>query len=412
MMLNTKDFLRKMQHPLVLALACFPLVLFLTGQHAPGTLHLVWVLPAAYVLLSWVCLLLPGKMRLPGGVLSIAAMLGVTAYAWPVEALPAMFVPMAVYTVLMLITLPMAGWEQSRELGLEWHVIGTAAHLLVQLLINGAQKLGNTAYDACEPLLVVSFLALAVLLVLALNRQSLNSASQARQKIPLPMRRMNRVLVLFVLVIGVLIALISAIGQALTWVWDLLVRFLLAIGTFLSAIMPGQGSGSGGDGGDSEPLEAVTASEPSALALLMEKVMTALTIVIIVVGAFFLLRALLKRLKKLLRYLWERLGRYSAAVSEDYEDEVTSTREDDAERESLLGRLRRFAPEDERGLDATQRVRVRYRSLKRRRRWTTASTARETLPEEAARLYERARYGGEALTDAEAERFRDATKKV
>jgi hypothetical protein len=177
--------------------------------------------------------------------------------------------------------------------------------------------------------------------------------------------------------------------------------------------MPQQKSGGGtAGGGDSDPLVPGAAAEPSQLALIMEKVMTVLAVIIIIVGAFFILKMLLKRLKKLLRYLWEKLGKYSAAVGEDYEDEVTSTREDDAERESLLGRLRRFAPEDERGLDATQRVRSRYRSLKRRRRWTTASTARETLPEEAARLYERARYSGEVLTDAEAERFREATKKV
>ena len=103
---------------------------------------------------------------------------------------------------------------------------------------------------------------------------------------------------------------------------------------------------------------------------------------------------------------------YSAAVSEDYEDEVTSTREDDAERESMLSRLRRFAPEDERGLDATQRVRSRYRGLKRRKQWETSSTARETLPEEAASLYERARYSGETLSEEEAERFRNVTKKL
>lgn len=413
MKLNTTDFRRKMQHPVVLALAGFPLVLFLIAQDAPEAQGLMWVLPAAYVLLAWVCLLLPGKLRLPGGLAGIAVMIAVTAAAWPIAAHLVLLVPIVVYTVLMLIALPMGRWERGRELGLEWPVIGMGTHVLVQLLINGAQKMGNTAFDDCEGMLVVSFLALAVLVVLAMNRTSLNSASQSRQSIPLLMRRQNLVLVLSVLVIGVLISLIPAIGQALSWVWDQLMQLLLLIGAFLASIMPQQKSGGGiAGGGDIDPLVPGVAAEPSQLALIMEKVMTVLTVIILIVGAFFILKMLLKRLKKLLRYLWEKLGRYSAAVGEDYEDEVTSTREDDAERESLLGRLRRFAPEDERGLDATQRVRSRYRSLKRRRRWTTASTARETLPEEAARLYERARYSGESLTEEEAERFRDATKKV
>lgn len=413
MKLNTKDFLHKMQHPLMLALAGFPLVLFLLVQNAPDAARFMWVLPTAYVLLAWLCLRLPGKLRLPGGVLSIAVMLAATAAAWPVAEHPVLIVLLVIYAVMMFITLPMGSWEHGREVGLEWPVIGMGTHVLVQLLINGAQKLGNTAFDDCEPLLVVSFLCLAVLVVLAMNRQSLTSASQARQSVPLLMRRQNLALVLSALVIGVLVAMIPALGQALSWLWDQMGQLFLLIGALLAAIMPQQKSGGGGGGGgDSEPLVPGVVSEPSALALIMEKVMTVLTIIIIAVGAFFILKMLWKRLRKLLRYLWEKLGRYSAAVSEDYEDEVTSTREDDAERESLLGRLRRFAPEDERGLDASQRVRVRYRGLKRRRRWTTASTARETLPEEAARLYERARYGGEALTDAEAERFREATKKV
>lgn len=413
MKLNTTDFRRKMQHPLLLALAGFPLVLFLVAQHAPEAIGLMWVLPAAYVLLAWVCLLLPGKLRLPGGLLSITAMIAVTAAAWPIAAHPMLIVPIVVYTVLMLFALPMGRWERGRELGLEWPVIGMCTHVLVQLLINGAQKLGNTAFDECEGVLVISFLMLAVLVVLAMNRQSLNSASQSRQSIPLLMRRQNLVLVMAVLVIGVLVSMIPAIGQVLSWLWDKLMQLLMVIGAFLSSIMSQQKSGGGGaGGGDSDPLVPGVSAEPSQLALIMEKVMTVLTVIILIVGAFFILKMLLKRLKKLLRYLWEKLGKYSAAVGEDYEDEVTSTREDDAERESLLGRLRRFAPEDERGLDASQRVRVRYRSLKRRRRWTTSATARETLPEEAARLYERARYSGETLTDEEAERFRDVTKKV
>ncbi len=413
MKLNTTDFRRKMQHPLVLALACFPLVLFLMAQNAPEAQGLMWVLPVSYVLLAWVCLLLPGKLRLMGGIFSIGVMIAVTAAAWPVAAQPVLIVPVIVYAVLMLFALPMGRWERGRELGLEWPVIGMCTHVLVQLLINGAQKLGNTAFDDCEGVLVVSFLALAVLVVLAMNRTSLNAASQSRQNIPLLMRRQNLVLVMAVLVIGVLISMIPAIGQALAFMWDKLMQLMLLIGAFLASIMPQQKSGGGGaGGGDSDPLVPGAAAEPSQLALIMEKVMTVLAVVIIIVGAFFILKMLLKRLKKLLLYLWAKLGRYSAAVGEDYEDEVTSTREVDAERESILGRLRRFAPEDERGLDASQRVRSRYRSLKRRRQWTTSATARETLPEEAARLYERARYSGEALTDEEAERFRNVTKKV
>ena len=120
-----------------------------------------------------------------------------------------------------------------------------------------------------------------------------------------------------------------------------------------------------------------------------------------------------KKLRKLIAYLWKRLTQYGMTASEDYEDEITSTRDEDGvERESAFSRLRRMAAQDERGLDPAQQVRSRYRRLKQRRRWAEAATARETLPAEAAALYERARYSGQAMTDAEAERFREGTKKL
>ena len=410
MKLNTTDFCIKLQHPLVLALDFFPIVLFVLAKNAPDALQWMWVLPAAYVLLAWICILMPGKLRLLSGLMGMAAMAALAASVYP---LGISVILVGIYWVAMLIALPMGRWERGRELGLEWPVIGVVSHVLIQLLINGAQKLGDTSFDTCEGWLVVSFLALAVLVVLSLNRQSLSVASQSRQSIPLLMRRQNLVLVLAVLVIGVLVALIPALGQALSFLWDKLMQLILLIGTFLSAIMPQQKSGGGAAGGDdSEQLIMGAASETSWLAIIMEKIMTVMTVIIMIVGAIFIMKMLWKRLKKLMRYLWEKLSMYSAAVSEDYEDEVTSTREDDAERESMLSRLRRFAPEDERGLDATQRVRSRYRGLKRRKQWETSSTARETLPEEAASLYERARYSGETLSEEEAERFRNVTKKL
>ena len=410
MKLNTTDFRIKLQHPLVLALDFFPVVLFVLAKNAPDALQWMWVLPVAYVLLAWICILMPGKLRLLSGLMGMAAMAALAASVYP---LGISVILVGIYWVAMLIALPMGRWERGRELGLEWPVIGVVSHVLIQLLINGAQKLGDTSFDSCEGWLVVSFLALAVLVVLSLNRQSLSVASQSRQSIPLLMRRQNLVLVLTVLAIGVLVALIPALGQALSFLWDKLMQLILLIGTFLSAIMPQQKSGGGAAGGDdSEMLALGAAAETSRLAIIMEKIMTVVTVIIMIVGAIFIMKMLWKRLKKLLRYLWEKLSMYSAAVSEDYEDEVTSTREDDAERESVLSRLRRFVPEDERGLDATQRVRSRYRGLKRRKQWETSSTARETLPEEAASLYERARYSGETLSEEEAERFRNVTKKL
>jgi hypothetical protein len=132
----------------------------------------------------------------------------------------------------------------------------------------------------------------------------------------------------------------------------------------------------------------------------------------LVVGVDGIAAGLLRRLFGL---LWQKLSRYGNAAVKDYEDEVTDTRDDGEYRSTgLMQRLRtRLARADESRMTPAQRVRYRYLRLRNRHSdWLPAHTARETLPPEAACLYERARYGGQALSDAEAEQFREETRRL
>lgn len=415
MKLNTTDFRRKMQHPLLLAFGSIPLALILILNAAPELLRRMWIFPAAYVLLAWGCILIPGKRRILGGAVSAALLLAMGLTLLPVPEKLALILLPVMYIALIIVTLPIGGWPRARELAVGWHVAGVGTHVALQVLLSGSQRIGTGLYDAAQIPLLASFLCYAVLVLLALNRSSLESASQSRRTVPLLMRRQNIVITLALLVIGVAIAAIPAIGSTMDVLWNLLMRGVAYVAGLIAALLP---SGNGPIGAPAESGDVSMgfgeAAPPSELALILEKVLGVVALVVVVVSLILLVRVAGKKLIQLLKYLWGRLGQYSAAAGEDYEDEITSTRDEpDVEREGLFARLRRFAPAEGKGLTPTERVRSRYRRMKRRHPdWTSAQTARETLPPEAASLYERARYSGQSLTEDEANRFHERTKKV
>lgn len=413
MRLNTSDFLRKAQHPLLLGLGSLPLSMLLTLSFSQETFRFSWCFPAAYVLLSWACLVIPGKKRVAAGVISAILLVALCGLLLPLTQNFGLILMPFMYVVLMFLTLPIGGWPYNQELQMGWHVGGAVTHVLLQMLVNGSQLMQNGVYTPAETPVLCSFLAYAVLVLLALNRASLDSASQSRRKVPLLMKRQNILFTMVLLVIGVLLAAIPAIGAALDTVWDFILRGIALVMEFLALFMPASSGGGGGAGGGMEDMGFGEAAPPSNLALLLEKILTVLTVLIVVIALALLLRILWKKLKAGLKLLWARMMQYGSAASEDYEDEITSTRDEEGtEREGLLSRLRRRNVGDEKGGTPTERVRMRYKKLKRRNEWSAASTARETLPDEAAALYERARYGGETLTEEEAGRFREGTRRV
>ena len=413
MRLNTSDFLRKAQHPLLLGLGSLPLSMLLTLSFSQETFRFSWCFPAAYVLLSWACLVIPGKKRVAAGVISAILLVALCAMLLPMTKSFGLILMPLMYVVLMFLTLPIGGWPYNQELQMGWHVGGAVTHVLLQMLVNGSQLMQNGVYTPAETPVLCSFLAYAVLVLLALNRASLDSASQSRRKVPLLMKRQNILFTMVLLVIGVLLAAIPAIGAALDTVWDFILRGIALVMEFLALFMPASSGGGGGAGGGMGDMGFGEAAPPSDLALLLEKILTVVTVLIVVIALALLLRVLWKKLKAGLKLLWARMMQYGSAASEDYEDEITSTRDEEGtEREGLLSRLRRMNMGDEKGGTPTERVRMRYKKLKRRNEWSAASTARETLPDEAAALYERARYGGETLTEEEAGRFREGTRRV
>lgn len=416
MKLNVTDFRRKCQFPLILALAGMPILAFISAKTVPETLSLIWVTPLAYVLLAWLCLVIPGKKRLIAGAAGVIVLLALGAAVLPVKESLVLMLGPVLYSVLLLAGLQFSGWQHHQEMSFGWFSAGIVTHAFLQIMINAAHKMNDPVYAPVEGPMILCFLAYLALMMLSLNRSSMDAASMGRQRIPVHMRRRNVALTIGFLVLVVLVAAAPAVIKAVEAAWDWLMRAIAWLGALLSSLLPEMSSGSGGMGGADMDMSGFgEVPEQSLLSKILEKIMMCVAAIAAVILLCLALRFLYKKLKILLKFLWGRLSEYAASASEDYEDEVTDTREDgECERINLLDRLKkRMVFVDEKKLTPVQRIRYRYlRLMYKHEDWYPGQTARETLPEAAAKLYERARYSEHPVSEDDAEQFVSGIKNV
>lgn len=418
MKLNTADFRRKCQHPLLLAAASVPLAVLYAAYVLPGEIPgMLLCFPAVYTLLAWVCLLVPGRWRLAAALLGTIALGGLAAAVLPITKAWALVLLPVAYAAMLFAVLPVAGWPAKAELSAVWYGAGIAVYVLAQLIFDHARRSGSQLYEPIRLPVLCSFLLFVVLVVLAANRSSLENASQSRVQVPVRMRRQNLLLTLGLLALALLVAALPAIGAFLARAWELFVNGITAAAAFLTGLLARE-TPEGGGGGGADLVAGVSAMEvrePALWMVILDQIFCAFALLVALVLLYFLLRKLARKLRVLFGQLLQRLAQFGSAASRDYEDEITDTRDGaQYERTPLGKRIREaFARTDESKLSPAERVRWRYRRLRRRHTdWEPASTARETLPGEAAQLYERARYGAQTLTEAEAERFRSETRKL
>ena len=406
MRLNWADFRRKCQFPLLLAAGTLPIPMLVCALAVPEGVRAALAMMALYVVLAWTCLLIRGKLRLAAGALGAAMLIAVGAASLPIgEAHAALLIPV-VYAVLLLSGLQFAGWARGRELNPVVCAILVLAHVIAQVLVNVAAG-GDSPYAAVDELLIAGFICFGALMLLYLNRISLNLAVNGKQAVPASMRRKNMLLTFALLGVTLLIAALPAVARAVGRVWQWFKMLLIAVIQWLYGLFPEDsvtGTESGGSGG----FPAVEASEPSILAVILEKIMVVVVMTAVAVLAVFALRILWRKIRVLLRRLWAQLNAYLASSTEDYEDEIADTREDGAAERSAR-RSRRRMPRrrgNEGALKPAERIRYRYlMAWMRHPEWTPERTARENLSEGAAQLYERARYSDHEISQQEAEEF-------
>ena len=414
MKLNKLGFARKWQHPLLLFSGVLPVAVMLGVHNMPGREYVPMLPLILYLFLGWLCLILPGEKRLAMGMVCCVGLVVVSHFLlpwWEHRAL--LLVPLAA-VVMMGLTLPMPGWEFGREVPIAINIGFVLLHAFA--LAEGQWDNSGVDYGWTLWVLYGNFVLFCTLAMFAMNRSSLKSAAVTGQKPPESMRRKNRILSVGMLVltfgIGCLPAVIDGVTFAFKFVGKKIVGFILWLGNLLMGGDAPAGTGEGGGGGIEPALQEI--AQESAFAKMVEKVM----IVIALLGAaaflFLLLRAVWRKLRELLRYLLERLKKYAAASGEDYQDEITDTRDLGELNEMLRSFADRFRRKvdplkgiDENALAPRERVRFRYRKLwQRHPEWADGKTARENLPgASAADIYDRARYSDHEITAEDAEQF-------
>lgn len=421
MKLNRPDLLRKAQFPVLIACATYPLAVFLILGVAREAMERVWAFPAAYLALALVCLVLPGRVRLAGGVAGCAVLIGVGAALLPFrEQTGVLLLPLG-YAAVLMLGLSMAAWPREQELSLVWIVLGLAAHVMAQIMLNSVRANADRPGAYVELLLVapelfVSFLILLGLAMLSANRSSVQLASMGRQRIPVGMRRWNTLLTVGLLALVLAIAAIPGLARAMHALWDAIRAGIGVLVRLLLSLLP-QGTELPGEHGSAAPdmfgmMEEN--AEPSAFLLAVEQVLKVLTLVALVVLAVLAARFLYRRLKVLVRKLLDHLSRFAAAAGEDYVDEITDTRDEEGvERQSLRGRFRQRMRWNGGNLSPRERIRYRYQRLQYRHpEWRGSQTAREAISGDAAGLYERARYSDHEISEEDARAFEEGVRKI
>lgn len=412
---SLRIWLGRWQFPLFLLLSVMPIPLAWLCINAPDTLPFAYVLFGAYALLSGACLCVRGKHRLKAAFLSSALMLALSFMLLSIRAYPLFLLLPIGLSALLLYSLPLAARQYESEVPPYLYVVGIGIHIVFQFLHNYFARTGDVSpYEPASHALTASLVGFVILLLLSLNRISLDNAALVRHRLPESMRLFNTVLTLTFTFLCLLLASLPAVARAIYNLWLLLCGIVSRIIAWLisllpSAVDPGFGSSGAAGGFPDFPMEM---TPPSAFALIMQKIASILSMMLLAGGCLFLVYLLVRQLIRLGRHLSRRLRTYMAAAVSEYDDEITDTREDGAQRETRFTRsIRRRSAVWE--ATPSGRIRQSYAKLLRRRpKWTDSSTARENLSESAAALYERARYSRHPVTDEDAQRFCDEIRKA
>lgn len=384
--------------PLLIATGTLPLPALLGCSC--GENLLLWTM--GYFMAACLCTQVRGRWRMAAGA-GLGAAMGAACIMRFVHVMqPVVLLVGAGYVILLL-----AGLPAQRDMTHAAVFAGVAVHALGQIFLGLAE--GGDSAAQYAPARLPMLLGLMVFLafaLLALNRAGLRAALPDGKTMPVTIRRRNQVLVWLMLALALLISLIPALGQLLEKAWEWLRRAIVAVVRWLFSLQMGQSTG--GTGGSAPEMGLPgEAAEPSALALWLEKALLIVAMAVLVLAVAWAAYKLWKKLLVLVRWLLKRLQSYAASASEDYVDEMQDTRPQGEEGFSLK-RLRRrsLTARELSALPPRERVRARYGQLRLKHPdWADSATARQTLPENKARIYERARYSDHEITEEDAQAF-------
>lgn len=411
--MSIREFFRKSQFPVLLALGTYPLAACVAAFVAPELLELAWLFPLAYAVMGILTLLLPAKPRLVLGVFgALLLMLPCGLYLQGMVRNVALVIA-AMYGALLFWSLQLPAWEPRRELGAGWIGCCFAIDLVGYFLACFEDRVAPVALE-----IKLTLFAFVLFAMLSMNRGSLNLASGESRGFTAVMRRKNLLLTAGMFGIALLIALIPSLFNLVVAIFNWIVRLIAWLRDMLASLVPAENTVET----TTEATSVATSAEAWMDAVLEEKdffrnnettsiMMTAIVLAVLIPAAVFALYRIGKLLVKGVRRLVELIDRAANAQAEDFVDEITDTREDTARHVSKDRKRPRLSVSALGKMTPAERIRYRYRRLLGKHpEWKDHNTARETLTEEAAKLYELARYSDHPITDSDADQFQNETK--
>lgn len=410
--MNIREFFRKSQFPILIGLGTYPVAACAAAYFAPGLLTLTWVFPVVYAALAILALLLPTKPRTALGVLGVLLLVAPCALYLPIMELGVALLIVAMYSVLLFWSLQLSAWEPGRELGAGWIGICFAINLVGYSFTWLEPRLAPVALG-----LKLELFFFVLLAMLSMNRGSLNLASGESRGFTVAMRRKNLLLTIGMFGVALLFALLPSLFQLVVGIFTWIARLIAWLRSMLASMIPEETTvettiaatiaPTRGEGWMDAVLEDKEVYQHSES---MNVMMTAIVLVVMIPVMLAALYGIGKLLFHGVQRLVALISRAANAQTEDFVDEITDTREDARYAHSGDTQPRRVVPVLGR-MSPAERIRYRYRRLMGKHpEWKEHNTVRETLAEEAAELYERARYSDHPVTDLDAERFQKETK--
>ncbi len=410
--MNIREFFRKSQFPILIGLGTYPVAACAAAYFALDLLSLAWIFPVVYAALAILALLLPTKPRWILGVFGVVLLVAPCVLYLPITVMGTALVIAVMYSVLLFWSLQFSAWEPSRELGAGSIGIGLAINLVSYVLTFFEPGLAPAALQIKAALFFFVLLAM-----LSMNRGSLNLASGESRGFTAVMRRKNLFLTMGMFGIALLFALIPSLSKLVAAIFAWITQLIAWLRNMLASMVPEETT--------VETTVAVTIA-PTVAEGWMDAVldgkevyrhsesvnvmMTAIVLVVMIPVSLAVLYGISKLLVHGVRRLAALISRAANAQTEDFVDEITDTRENARYARSSEKRPHRRVQVLGK-MPPAERIRYHYRRLlSKHPQWQDHHTARENLAEEAAVLYERARYSDHPVTDLDAERFQKETK--
>lgn len=404
--------LSRLPMSLMIPCALLPVPLILISKYAPYLLPLAWLWPATYALTDMLCSAVRGKWRLLSGLAQLVIFAVMAILMFPqVEDTRPYLIPI-MYGIVALAELPRNKDHRALQVRLiSYSIAGIAVHIIAQILLYTSSVSGESVLEPAKPWLLISFFLFIFSGALQLNRANLSLISQGRLFAGAVMKRKNILLTLLFLGIALAAAclpgVVTAVSKAFQWLF-VAILFLLDL---LGRVGTGSPDGTMPSDETGESIFGAEGSE-SIQAEWLEVLVAVVSLAAIAAGLIFGAVVLWRKLKTLVQYMRKRLYSYLNAVTEDYVDEITDTRDDPDRIQRSGPKMRALSPLEISRLSPSQRIRYRYRQLMRKNpQWQKSSTPRENLPDTAASVYEAVRYGEQTANEADAKKFAEETKK-